>query len=211
MSTGIIQFSCHHREGGFDCGPELWDRFLRARQCCREWGIVGYDPARYMGYAFGNLSLRWPCGPENAFLITGSGTSGLATLTPNDCALCERCDLEHHALWSVGHTKPSSESLSHAPFYRRKPRVQAVIHGHCGVVWRHARDLDLPCTPASATCGTPELSHALDLSAQEIPGDSGMVAMLGHEDGILTFGPSIEDALQLTGEMIARAERLDRG
>jgi len=212
---GVIRFRAEHREEPLpaDLAPlaaELagWQRVLR------RLGVIGCDPHRYGGYAFGNLSARVahdaPPG-RRAFLITGSQTMGEGAGERGDdgddpaadlarWALVERWDAAANRVESRGLVPPSSESLTHGALYDLDPAAGppagAVFHAHAPGPWRRARGLGLPVTAEATECGTPELAAEIARLGAAGRLAAGVLAMGGHEDGILAFGATVTEAGQ---------------
>jgi L-fuculose-phosphate aldolase len=118
--------------------------------------------------------------------------------------------------WS-GDWKPSSEWRMHRDIYRSRPEAQAIVHVHSihataiaclrrGIPAFHymvavAGGRDIRCA-GYATFGTQALSDAM-LAALD-----GRRACLLANHGQIAFGPSLEKALWLAGEVEALARQL---
>ena len=159
------------------------------RRKLRELRLIGVDSH---SVGFGNLSVR--DGATKNFYITGSGTGGITELTLVDCAKVVAYDFERNWLRYEGSTVPSSESLTHAAIYESDPNAGAVIHCHQRDLWlallNHA-----PTTSKAAQYGTPEMAYEImrlfrvtDVHTKRI------LAMAGHEGGVITFGRDLEEA-----------------
>lgn len=195
MTEGVIQYH-------LDFSPQaLADDFLLDKlNACRTWlfaqGLIGQDAQRYAGLGYGNVSQRVVlAGKPNAFLITGSQTGHLPVLDRQHYALVTACDPAQNQLQAIGETPPSSEAMTHAVLYQTLPQVHAVIHVHSPNLWQNAQQQGLPVTPKTVAYGTPEMAAAvrhilLDNSAMQV----GLLAMLGHEDGIVAWGTTLADA-----------------
>lgn len=160
-------------------------------------GLIGADPARYDGLGFGNLSARTT---DNQFLITGSQTGNVAILTAAHYSLVTKVDLSTSAVRAEGETKPSSEALTHAAMYQADRSISFVFHVHSPDIWHAASKYDLAVTPKEVPYGTPEMAEAMKRAlATEEARATGLIVMLGHEDGVVGFGRSAEEAgLRLT-------------
>jgi ribulose-5-phosphate 4-epimerase/fuculose-1-phosphate aldolase len=147
------------------------------------------------GVGFGNLSVR--DGSTTNFYITGSATGGLPELTLTDCVRVVAYDFARNWLRYEGAAIPSSESLTHAAIYESNPTIFAVIHCHDSDLW--ARLLDrAPATLKSVAYGRPEMAYEIILLFKMSDVRSRKIlAMAGHEGGIVTFGKNLEDAFDV--------------
>ncbi|MGZ5529205.1 MAG: class II aldolase/adducin family protein [Limisphaerales bacterium] len=152
-------------------------------------GLIGMDSN---GIGFGNLSIR--DGTIDNFYITGSATGGIPELTLADCAKVVAHDFERNWLQYEGSTIPSSESLTHAAIYQSDTNAGAVIHCHDSRSWAVILN-QAPTTSKTVKYGTPEMAYEImrlfrvtDLHSRKI------LAMAGHEAGIVTFGRDLEEA-----------------
>ena len=193
---GVIKFSLDYQESPLaplDIGDlTIWYQKLKSL------GLLGQDPRRYDGYGFGNLSMR--TGPRS-FLITGTQTGHLDQLKLSDYALVIDWDIARNRLTATGETKPSSESLSHAAVYDCMGEARFVFHVHSPELWNARQCLKLPATSAEVPYGTPQMAEEIVAVLQQ--SGKTIVAMAGHEDGVLSFGKTADEA----GEVIAGALR----
>ncbi len=164
-------------------------------------GVIGQDDARYDGLSYGNLSLLLDAG---GFLITGTQTGHLPRLTPDQYAYVRQARPEHNYLAAEGPLPPSSEALTHAAVYSADATVRCVAHGHCPEIWQRATALKLPCTNASIAYGTPAMAQAVNTLVGTHPGQ-GVIVMRGHQDGLLTYGQTPEQACWLMLRYLAKA------
>jgi ribulose-5-phosphate 4-epimerase/fuculose-1-phosphate aldolase len=158
-------------------------------------GLIGQDTERYEGLAFGNISFR----PDDTaqFVITGSQTGNQVYLTDEHCCTVLYADPGRNHISAEGPVKPSSEALTHAAVYAASSKAKAVVHVHSPVIWRHYQELALPAIDSAIRYGTPEMAEAVSaLFARNLLYEKQVFVMLGHEDGIVSFGDSIADAGQ---------------
>jgi hypothetical protein len=187
---GVIKFRLEHHEGGLppDAEPESLTRWFAI---CRALELIGQDPRRYQGAAYGNISQRQPQG----FLITGTQTGGKTALGAHDIAWVRDIDIDTNRVISQGPRRPSSESLTHGQLYALLPEVRFIIHVHSPLIWRQARRLGLPATDPLAAYGTPAMAREVERLARGTPvAEQGIISMGGHEDGIVVFGGHAEQA-----------------
>ena len=161
--------------------------------------LVGQDAARYGGAGYGNVSCRvapFPGSPgARPFLISGTQTGGNACMSLAEHAVVTRYDIARNSVSSHGLARPSSESMTHGAIYDLGGQIRWVLHAHCPPLWSRAAELRLPCTPESVDYGTVEMARAVKglWRATTLP-QSRIFAMLGHEDGIVTFGKTAAEA-----------------
>ena len=190
---GVVKFELHFtRAAPPDFAP------LRAlntwRTLLHRLGLIGQEPARYGGVGFGNVSQRL-VGDPTGFVITGTQTGGLAALTAGQYTVIDACDIERNRVVAHGPIEPSSESLTHAMLYRLSPDIHYVFHVHAPLLWRRAQALGIACTRPDVAYGTPAMAAEMECLCRA--GDlarQGIVAMGGHEDGVVALGASADDA-----------------
>ena len=157
----------------------LWHR--RFKQA----GILGQDTDRYDGLGFGNISER----VEAGFLISGTQTGCLAELTPSDYALVTNAEISINQIEAKGRVKPSSEALTHAAIYALASDIRFVFHVHSPDIWNRRSTLGLPQTGAEIPYGTAEMASEMKrLYHEGLFQNQKILAMAGHEDGIIGFG-----------------------
>jgi hypothetical protein len=101
---------------------------------------------------------------------------------------------------------PSSESMTHAAAYDASPLVRCVLHAHSPVLWRRRRQLGLPETDPGVGYGTPGMAmEVARLYRESVLSERRVLAMGGHEDGILVLGRSAEEAGGTLLRWLARA------
>lgn len=209
---GVIRFTCDHREeplegrryGELACSLIAWRHILF------HLGLVGQDPARYDGAGYGNMSAR--VGPRGvgrgrrSFLITGTQTSGRAEIGLGSFCVVERYRPADNWVESHGPIKPSSESMTHGAIYDLAPSIRFVFHAHAPVIWRRAPGLRLPVTDPDVPYGTPEMAAEVGRlwRSTALP-EIRCLSMGGHEDGVIAFGRTAEEAGQAMMAALARA------
>lgn len=187
---GVIKFQMEHTPAKplpLEERAELnrWRLWMYERKLI---GIVE-TPQGWVGY--GNISTR--C--KNGFLITGSQTGHLVELSAGHYTLVTEALPEENKVVSRGPIKPSSESLTHAVVYQMDDSIQWVMHAHQAIIWQAAKRLGLPLTSAEVTYGTPEMAVETGRLFRETDvRQIGMFAMAGHEDGIVCFGETADQA-----------------
>lgn len=207
---GVIRFELEFEQGnGPD--PAVCEMLEAWRQVLRRLGLIGQDPARYGGLGYGNLSMRCPLHDEctdTAFVVSATQTGGIPELGDDGYALVLGVDVDHNRLHARGQREPSSEAMTHGAVYQADVRVGAVVHVHSPGLWQAALvQHDMPVTPAHIGYGTPDMARAVQGEVRR-QGAVGCLAMGGHEDGILTWGHTLEEACM---GLLARYQHLLAG
>jgi L-ribulose-5-phosphate 4-epimerase len=171
---------------------------------------IGQDEGRYDGAGYGNVSLR--VGPfpgsrgARAFIVSATQTGGLDCVGPEHFTKVERYDAAKNTVYSTGPQPPSSESMTHGAIYDLAPHLRAVVHVHCPTIFRAAEQLRLPSTMPHIGYGTPEMAKEMQRlwRSSTLPEVRALI-MAGHEDGVIAFGRSLEEAGATMVALQARA------
>ena len=200
-AEGVIKFHLEMAPGPpppaeLSASLRAWFRILRRLE------LLGQNPDRYLGYAYGNLSRRIGEG----FIVTCTQTSGRTALTPADFTQVNGWDLTANRLAAQGPCKPSSEALTHAVIFETIPACRFVFHVHSPEIWQNMATLGLAVTDPAAEYGTPEMAEATIEQLDRLGRPSqGVLGMGGHEDGIIAWGTSAEEAGGLLTGLLGRA------
>lgn len=198
VKEGVIKYTIQHTPAAPMSASALselnaWRKILVLLK------LIGQDPARYAGYGFGNISMRvapWDAAPEaRHFVITGTQTGHIADLQPEDFTVVVASQPQQNIIVSEGPAYPSSESLTHGIIYDLDDTARWVMHAHSPEIWRHAQALGIPVTDAAVAYGSPEMANeVVRLFAETDVASRRIFSMGGHEDGIVTFGQTAEEA-----------------
>lgn len=156
--------------------------------------LIGEYPIDKIGY--GNLSSRLT---KTSFLITGSQTGHLAHLQAHHYTKVIDCDLKKGSVTAEGLIPPSSESLTHYGIYQANPAIQYVFHVHHQKLWELLKSGPYDSINEDVAYGTQEMAEAA--SALLWNKTSGIFVMKGHEDGIISYGTTAEDAGRIILEL----------
>ncbi len=156
--------------------------------------LIGEYPIDKIGY--GNLSSRLA---KTSFLITGSQTGHLAHLQAHHYTKVIDCDLKKGSVTAEGLIPPSSESLTHYGIYQANPAIQYVFHVHHQKLWELLKSGPYDFINEDVAYGTQEMAEAA--SALLWNKTSGIFVMKGHEDGIISYGTTAEDAGRIILEL----------
>jgi len=194
---GVIKFQLSH----FFAPPlplGQLDELIAWRRILYQLQLVGEDPLRYDGYGFGNISRRIPpfdAPASRPFIITGTQTGSSPELGPEHFTTVTECLPEQNRVTSTGPIKPSSEAMTHATLYQLDLGLRVVMHVHSPHIWRSAVQLQLPATTATAAYGTTAMVDAVrELMTQPLTRELGLFVMGGHEDGVVSFGRTADQA-----------------
>ncbi|HSJ49487.1 MAG TPA: class II aldolase/adducin family protein [Gammaproteobacteria bacterium] len=191
MDEGVIKFQLQFTPGSLPDGLPLaeliaWQRIMQ------KLGLLGRDPDRYGGLAYGNLSLRLE---NNGFVISASQCADRPRPTAKDYCLVTAWDCARNRLVAQGPAHPSSESLTHAALYDAEPTIGCIIHGHSPEIWQRREALRLASTRPEVAYGTPAMaSEMVRLYREHGFRGRGTLAMGGHQDGIVSFGRTCDEA-----------------
>lgn len=172
--------------------------------------MIGQDPQRYGGLGYGNVSRRLESsGQEGAFVISGTQTGALEHLAAHHYCIVQEAWPEENGIVAEGPVKPSSEALTHAAVYAADASIHSVIHVHCPEIWACSQTLQIPAVSARIAYGTPAMAAAVRLLFRSgTLREKFLFSMLGHADGLVSFGMTVEEAAQSLIKHLALALRL---
>lgn len=164
-----------------------------------QMNLIGEYPEVKIG--FGNMSViqnyseftKSAC-PQ--FVITGTQTGKYADLGATHYTRVLDYDIDSLKIKMMGSIEASSEALTHAAIYEANPNIKAVFHIHSNEIWLKMLADGSDKTCASIPYGTVEMAHATQACIANK--DAGVFCMHGHEDGIVIYGRSLEEAGELT-------------
>jgi hypothetical protein len=199
MSTkeGIIKYQCEYAPA-----PALPDAQISELNAWRKLMVlaklIGQNPNLYGGYGYGNISRRLDhqvrANGLHPFLITGTQTGGKADLVADDYVVVTACYPAENRLVAEGPVQPSSEALTHGAVYALDSAILWVVHTHSPEIWHNAEVLGVPMT-ANVPYGTPEMAAEVKrLFAESDLPEKRIFGMAGHEDGIVSYGHTAEEA-----------------
>lgn len=153
---------------------------------------------RYIGIAdgvgYGNISTRYN---GNQFIISGTQTGGLEKLSKEHFTLVTSVDFEKNSVFCRGPVKASAESLTHAMMYQLDKNIRGVIHIHHRNMWEQLQK-KVPTTGASVPYGTIAMCREVERLYKESDlKEKKIIVMAGHQDGIISFGKDLKEALHL--------------
>jgi uridine phosphorylase len=187
MDEGYIKYQCNWIKEDVIQPEQILD-INTWRKRLMDQGYLGmYDN----GIGYGNISIRLQ---DGSFIITGSATGDISTLTTEHYAVVSDFDLVKNQLTCKGMTIASSESLTHAAIYACSKDIHAVVHVHHKEKWNRLLHQSAT-TDKSIGYGTPAMAFAIqELITQHKVGSNKIIVMGGHEDGLISFGQTLEEA-----------------
>ena len=187
---GVIKFNCQWTKS-----PPLDEAWVRDLNIWRdEMYRLGFIGVNEEGIGYGNISIRFK---KDEFIISGSGTGKLKTLTGEHYALVTGYNVKENSICSTGATIASSESLTHAMIYEYAQNVHAVIHIHHFGIWKKLLDT-LPSTAEDIEYGTPQMANEIArLFMDKNLLQQRVFAMAGHYEGVVCFGKDLNHAAEL--------------
>lgn len=188
MDEGVVKYRCDWTQAESVAVKNIAD-LMELRDRLHSWGLIGvYEN----GIGFGNVSVR--LGNSCQFIISGTQTAHLPSLGPEFYCTVTEFDLEQNCLGCRGPVQASSESLTHAALYLHRDDVGGIIHVHNPQLWQQLL-FKIPTTRKEVPYGTPEMAlEMFRLFEEENLGDRKILAMAGHEDGIICFGGNLDEA-----------------
>ncbi|MEA3434505.1 MAG: class II aldolase/adducin family protein [Campylobacterota bacterium] len=186
MIDGVIKYSIEHQTtstppfSGYEQLEALRTRLFTL-------GLIGEKD----GIGYGNLSMRHE--GSKSFFITATQTGRKQMLSREYYTYISDYNFSTFKIVSQGTHKPSSEALSHAMIYAIDERITTVIHIHSLALWKFMKTKDYFFT--TAEYGTAEMvEEIVGLYDNFDPMLNNAFVMKGHEEGIITFGRSVEEA-----------------
>jgi len=165
-------------------------------------GLIGqYEE---LGIGYGNISVR--CGDPGQFLISGTQTGHIAKTDKTHYSLVTAYNTYANIVSSVGPAQASSEAMTHAAIYGLDLNIGAIVHAHSHVLWQTFLNR-LPTTGADVAYGTPQMANEFRRLYRDTAfRETGLAVMAGHEEGILSFGATMEEAASKILDLLVSAQ-----
>ena len=196
MDEGVVKYRCDWEEADPVAAANIAD-LMTWRERLHSWGLIGvYEN----GIGFGNVSVR--LGNSCQFVISGTQTAHLSALGPESYCIVTEFNLEQNFLGCRGPVQASSESLTHAALYLHREDVGGIIHVHNPKLWQQLL-FKVPTTRKEIPYGTPQMAlEMFRLFEEENLAERKILAMAGHEDGIICFGSTLDEAGKVLSAVI---------
>ncbi len=190
MDDGVIKFDINWQKGA---SPEFASiiELIYWRDRMYELGLIGFDKKYQVGY--GNISCK--VSREKSFVISGTQTGHISKLGSEYYTLVTDYNIQRNSLFCKGPVKASSESLTHAAIYEANEAIQCIIHIHHDEQWKKLLH-SVPTTDGKVAYGTPEMAFEIKrLFEMENMKSGALIAMAGHQGGLLSFGANFKEAV----------------
>jgi len=194
VNEGYVKYKADHTTASAIVIPQ-WAELNEARTHLHKLGLVGITSS---GIGFGNVSVRFR-GEE--FLISGTATGEKQILNQSEYCLVKYFDIARNYVVSSGPVQASSESMTHGAVYHSCCGANCVMHIHSRAIFDGMIRDNYPVTSKDAAYGTPEIALAIGKCVEELGKDEGRIVMAGHEEGIITYGATVNRALNLILEL----------
>jgi ribulose-5-phosphate 4-epimerase/fuculose-1-phosphate aldolase len=189
---GYVKYTADHTEApSAAAGIPLWEELDEARTRLYDCGLIGALPN---GIGFGNVSVKVK---DGKFLISGTATGNTRVLGPGGYCMVTAFDIDKNRVTTSGPVKASSESMSHGAIYRACISARVVLHIHNRKIFDGMLRNNCPRTPADVPYGTPEMARAIIARVKEQGEIPGAIVMAGHDEGVIAWGASVKEALDL--------------
>jgi len=189
---GVIKFKYVCEDKSLLIPDEIFDIINPVRLLLKEKDYLGQYPD---GISYGNVSLRDKESKE--FYITASDTGKIIYTKPCHYVKVTDCDIVNNLCYYKGKALPSSESLSHHIIYSNCSKAKAVIHIHNKPLWLKLKS-KVPTTATNVEYGTVEMVYEIINILQNTNlRNEKILVMGGHEDGLISFGETIEEASKI--------------
>lgn len=189
IDEGYIKFELHWEKQPNDFKFDISD-LMQWRDKMHELNLIGNYPE--LGIGFGNISQKFEVG--NEFVISGTQTGDVYPIKDEHFTSVTHYDLASNSVWCRGPLKASSESMTHAAIYEFDESIKAVIHVHHLALWEKLLN-KVPTSKADVPYGTTEMGMEIKrLFDEEQLAEKRIMAMAGHDEGIITFGATLEEA-----------------
>ncbi|MDR0304639.1 MAG: class II aldolase/adducin family protein [Chitinispirillales bacterium] len=193
MDEGYIKYQAEHEQtNNFKLSQNyvfLAQELIKTRDYLHSLGLIGVYSN---GIGFGNCSFRTK---ENEFVITGSATGEIKNMSLCHLCIVKNFDINKNKVYSKGAISASSESMTHGAVYSAQSAANCVLHIHSKKMFDFMKTNNHNFTEQSILYGTPAMAKAVMGEVKKINSPYGIIVMLGHEEGVISFGEDISSAL----------------
>ncbi|MCX6158741.1 MAG: class II aldolase/adducin family protein [Ignavibacteriae bacterium] len=191
MKEGVIKFNYDWKKKALPASLDIGE-LVRYRNKLFSYGLIGADEN---GIGFGNISVRYMS--SGKFNISASNTGKIKRAGKYHFTMVNSVDVKKNFVSCTGMMVASSESMTHDIIYNLSSGIKCVIHVHNLRLWKKFLN-KVPTTSKTISYGTPEMAN--DIRRLWVKSDlkeKRILAMAGHEGGLVVFGESLEEAYSL--------------
>lgn len=194
---GYIKFQTNWKREELSGGMGTFKNLNLWRRRLYEHRLIGAYPD---GIGYGNISVRLV---DNEFMISGTATGNIPKLSKEHYTRVTEYDLQKNSLTCCGPILASSESLTHATIYESMSSIKGVVHIHNKKLWDKLI-YKVPTTSLKVKYGTPEMALEIKgiLSSSDNMRYSRIMVMAGHEDGLISIGKDLNEAVMAFLELL---------
>lgn len=168
------------------------------RDKMHELNQIGHYKEINIGY--GNISIK----TEKGMLISGTQTGDIFPIKPVHFTLVTAYNIDENSVVCRGPIKASSESMTHAAIYEADTSIKAIIHIHNLELWKNLMN-KVPTTKKEVSYGTPEMAYEIfRLFKESTVTQEKTIVMAGHDEGIIVFGKTIDEAGEKVLKLISK-------
>lgn len=199
LDEGVIKFDFSAYKKTDSVNYSHYECIEPFRKKMFDLNLIGFYEDHQVGY--GNISLRVDLKELHStqkaqFIISGTQTGHIPDLLVTHYTYVVDYKIEENQATSVGPMLPSSESLTHAAIYSSDFSIGAIIHIHNKEIWKGMIAGGQKFTEDHIPYGTVMMAKRVEKLIHDYPGES--FAMAGHEDGVIIYGASMEEAQNKT-------------
>lgn len=202
IDDGVIKYD---RSNFSQCGCLNTSEYVDLeywRKKLYDMNLIGEYPEAQIG--FGNMSTvkdysNFYRSTHPQFIITGTQTGKYADLNGFQYTRVLDYNIDQLKIKMMGAIEASSEALTHAAIYDFNPEIRAVFHIHSQEIWQKMIEDKSDFTAADIPYGTIEMARATQKCVSGK--NAGVFCMHGHEDGVVIYGTSLQQAGELTIEL----------
>lgn len=203
IDDGVIKYDTSGFTLSSPLGQHEYEDLEKWRHQLYQLKLIGEYLPEKIGY--GNLSLKKDYSNfhqtnHSQFVITGTQTGGREHLDGKYYTRVLDYNFKNWSIKAMGPLQASSEALTHAAIYEADSQnIKCVFHIHNKEIWKGMIDQQYDSTPEDVPYGTEEMAKAVQSSIGNKT--SGIIVMKGHEDGVISYGKTMQEAADLILEV----------
>ena len=191
IDEGYVKYECLWERGPAP-DPQHVAKLNQWRHPLFRARLLGHYVEHNVGY--GNISIR--VDSTDRFVISGTQTGHIEETRAEHYALVTEANIQDNFVSCRGPIQASSEAMTHAAIYALSNTIAAVVHVHSKPLWQQLLG-QIATTNSNVAYGTPEMASEFTRLWQETDfAADGVAVMAGHDEGLVSIGPSLDVAAQ---------------